>query len=368
MSPFQNSRRTVAGLFLLFFACNNNVRSHAPKTPRPELEETVLIEGLNHPWEILWGPDNHIWMTEREGTVSRVHAGTGEKETVYRIQDVSSNGEGGLLGMVLHPNFSKTPYVYTVYDYESASGYKGKVVRFTYKGRTLAAPVTLLDGIPAAGIHNGSRLQIYKDHLYITTGDASDKPGAQHTTTLNGKVLRIHLDGRIPSDNPYANNPVWSWGHRNPQDLVVVGTKLMAAEHGPDSDDEINVIEGGRNYGWPKVKGYCDEANEKEFCIANKVKEPLKTWTPTAAISGLDYYNSDAIPEWKNALLVATLKNSRIYQLKLNATQTEVTGSDEFFKNKYGRIRDICVAPNGTVYFCTGNGDDDKIVALSNKK
>jgi glucose/arabinose dehydrogenase len=193
------------------------------------------------------------------------------------------------------------------------------------------------------------------------------KQGAQSTTALNGKVLRIRLDGRIPADNPFPDNPVWSWGHRNPQGLVVVGTKLMAAEHGPDSDDEINVIEGGRNYGWPKVKGYCDEANEKEFCIANKVKEPLKTWTPTAAISGLDYYNSDAIPEWKNALLVATLKNSRIYQLKLNATQTEVTGSDEFFKNKYGRIRDICVAPNGTVYFCTGNGDDDKIVALSNK-
>jgi glucose/arabinose dehydrogenase len=270
--------------------------------------------------------------------------------------------------MVLHPNFSKTPYVYTVYDYESSKGYKGKVVRFTYKEGTLGAPVVLLDGIPAAGIHNGSRLQILKDHLYITTGDASDKAGAQQTNTLNGKVLRIRLDGHIPADNPFPNNPVWSWGHRNPQGLVVVGVKLIAAEHGPESDDEINVIEKGGNYGWPKVKGYCDGASEKEFCIANKVQEPMKTWSPTAAVSGLDYYNSDAIPEWKNSLLVATLKNSRVYQLKLNAAQTNVTESEEYFKNDYGRIRDICIAPNGTVYFCTGNGGDDKIVAVRSKK
>jgi glucose/arabinose dehydrogenase len=123
-------------------------------------------------------------MTEREGTVSRVHASTGKKQTVYRIPDVSSHGEGGLLGMALHPNFSKTPYVYTVYDYESGKGYKGKVVRFTYKEGTLTAPLVLLDGIPAAGIHNGSRLQILKDHLYITTGDASDKARcAKHYST-----------------------------------------------------------------------------------------------------------------------------------------------------------------------------------------
>jgi glucose/arabinose dehydrogenase len=125
----------------------------------------------------------------------------------------------------------------------------------------------LLDGIPAAGIHNGSRLQILKDHLYITTGDASDKASAQSTTALNGKVLRIRLDGRIPADNPFPDNPVWSWGHRNPQGLVVVGNKLIEAEHGPESDDEINVIEKGGNYGWPKVKGIAMATLKKNSAL-----------------------------------------------------------------------------------------------------
>jgi glucose/arabinose dehydrogenase len=368
MSPFRNAGRTITSFFILFFACNGKAHNNTDALQPSPVQERVLTDGLDNPWEILWGSDNFIWMTEREGTVSRVNPSTGARQVVYRIPDVTSRGEGGLLGMALHPNFLKTPYVYVVYDYDGSGGYRGKVVRFTYNGTTLTAPKTLLDGIVAAGIHNGSRLQIFKNHLFITTGDASNKPSAQNTGTLNGKVLRIGLDGSIPKDNPFPDNPVWSWGHRNAQGLVVMGNKLVEAEHGPESDDELNIIERGRNYGWPNVTGLCDGANEKEFCNENKMHEPFKTWTPTAAVSGVDFYNSDAIPEWKNSLLVATLKNSRIYQLKLNAEQTEVTGSEEFFRDGYGRIRDICVAPNGMVYFCTSNGGNDKIVAVRGKK
>jgi glucose/arabinose dehydrogenase len=115
------------------------------------------------------------------------------------------------------------------------------------------------------------------------------------------------------------------------------------------------------------VKGFCDENNEQNFCVTNNVKEPIKTWTPTAAVCGLEFYNNDAIPQWKNSLLVVALKNSRLYQIKLNAAQTEEIETNEFFTNDYGRMRDICVAPDGKVYICTSNGSNDKIIVVSGK-
>ncbi|MEJ7914343.1 MAG: PQQ-dependent sugar dehydrogenase, partial [Chitinophagaceae bacterium] len=188
---------------------------------------------------------------------------------------------------------------------------------------------------------------------------------AQDGSGKNGKILRINLDGSIPSDNPVVNNPVWSLGHRNAQGLTANGNRLYASEHGPESDDEINIIEKGRNYGWPQVKGLCNETSEQVFCSANNVAQPIKTWTPTAAVCGLEFYNADAIPQWKNSLLLATLKNSRLYQLKLSAGGTEVVETNEFFNGVYGRMRDLCVAPDGKVYICTGNGSNDKIIVVS---
>jgi glucose/arabinose dehydrogenase len=334
-----------------------------PQSP-VTIRHSILTQNLAQPWEIVWGADNFIWMTERGGRISRVNPHTGAVQVVHMVADVQANGEGGLLGMALHPSFSANPFVYVSYNYNN-NGYKEKVVRFTYNGGTLAAPLVLIDNIAAASIHNGSRLLIVGDKLFITTGDAADQPSAQNSTSRNGKILRINLDGSIPADNPTANNPVWSSGHRNPQGLVMVGDKLFASEHGPDSDDEINIIEKGRNYGWPNVKGFCNEAGEQSFCSANNVKEPVKTWTPTAAVCGMEYYNSDSIPQWKNSLLVVTLKNSRLYQLQLNGTQTGEAGTTEFLNNVYGRMRDVCVAPNGKVYICTGNGSNDKIVVVS---
>ncbi len=340
----------VTFLFVVFiFFSSSSCDKNGPPSPGPEMEPVeinheILAQNLSHPWEILWGPDNFIWMTERGGKISRVNPANGSVNLIYTIPDVQSNGEGGLLGMVLHPDFSANPYVYVSYNYNN-NGYKEKIVRFTYDGSTLSTPTILLDNIAAAGIHNGSRLLIYENKLYVTTGDAADQPSAQNINSLNGKVLRINLDGSIPADNPIANNPAWSWGHRNAQGVVFAGNKLFSSEHGPDRDDEINVIEKGRNYGWPTVKGFCDENNEQNFCVTNNVKEPIKTWTPTAAVCGLEFYNNDAIPQWKNSLLVVALKNSRLYQIKLNAAQTEETETNEFFTNDYGRMRDICVSP-----------------------
>src|SRR4030095_1738498 len=117
--------------------------------------------------------------------------------------------------------------------------------------------------------------------LFVTTGDASNQSLAQSISSPNGKVLRLNLDGTIPADNPVAGNPYWSWGHRNPQGLVYANNILYSSEHGPSNDDEVNIIERGRNYGWPNVQGFCDAGSEPAFCTANNVREPLKAWTPT---------------------------------------------------------------------------------------
>ncbi|HMK24641.1 MAG TPA: PQQ-dependent sugar dehydrogenase, partial [Chitinophagaceae bacterium] len=124
----------------------------------------------------------------------------------------------------------------------------------------------------------------------------------------------------------------------------------------------------GRNYGWPNVKGSCNEPGEKKFCIANNIKEPLKAWTPTAAVCGMDFYNNNLVPQWKNSLLLVALKNARLYQMKLDGTHTSIIETNEYFRNDYGRMRDVCISPSGKVYICTSNGgNDDKIIVVDKK-
>jgi len=355
---------------MVFSHCKKSKNNGSITTPPPPpgsvaIKDSVIVQGLNFPWEILWGPDNFIWMTERGGKISRVNPATGTVSLLHTINEVVANGEGGLLGMVLHPNFSTTPHVFVAYNYNSG-GYKKKIVRFTYTGSALTSPVTIIENIAASSIHNGCRLLITPDlKLFITTGDAANQALPQNTSSVNGKVLRLNLDGTIPSDNPVAGNAYWSWGHRNPQGLVFANNILYSSDHGPSTDDEINIIEKGRNYGWPNVNGFCDAGSEQTFCTTNNVREPLKAWTPTVAVCGLDYYNNDLIPQWKNSLLMVALKESRMYQLKLDAANTSIASTTEYFAGGYGRMRDVCISPTGKVYICTSNGgNNDRIIEV----
>ena len=290
------------------------------KTPEPPLTNAtihieVLSQNLSFPWELVWGPDNMIWMTERGGKISRVNPSTGIVSLLTSISDVKSTGEGGLLGMVLHPNFNTNPQVFVAYNYDKAGTYSEKILRYTYTGTSLTNPVVLLDNISAASVHNGCRLLISADlKLFISTGDAGNQANAQNINSLNGKILRINLDGSIPADNPIAGAAVWSYGHRNAQGLVFANGKLYSSEHGPDKDDEVNVIIKDRNFGWPSVNGFCNESGEQTFCNSNNVIEPLISWTPTIAVSGMDFYNNNEIPQWKNSLIMATLKDETLYQ------------------------------------------------------
>ncbi len=357
----------LAALFLL--ACSSSEKTNGGTSPPTAtgIATRVVANGLDHVWEILWAPDNSLWITERDGRISRIDPASGNKTLLLSVPDVVATGEGGLLGMVLHPGFTSNGLVYLVYNYTGTAGYSEKLVRYTYSNGSLNNPVVLLDGIKAAGIHNGSRLLIHDNKIYMSTGDAADQSLPQQLSALNGKILRMNLDGSVPSDNPFPGNRVWTFGHRNAQGLVMVGNTMFSSEHGASTDDEINIIEKGRNYGWPNVEGFCNESSEQSFCSANNVKEPLKSWTPTVAFCGMDYYNSDHIPQWKNSLLVTTLKNRRIYMMKLNEAKDQIASVEEYFTNDFGRLRDVCVAPNGKVYIGTSNGGGDQIIEVASK-
>ncbi|MFA6085412.1 sorbosone dehydrogenase family protein [Mucilaginibacter sp.] len=351
---------------VVFITCKKGTSKSDDTQTEVTLTDKILTPNLNYPWEILWGPDSKLWITERDGKISRVDPATGAVTPLLTIGEVVSQGEGGLLGMVLHPDFSTTPEVFVAYNYLKSGTYTKKVVKFTYNGTTLINPQVLLDNIPASSIHNGTRLAISPDKkLYITSGDASVSSRAQDKSNFAGKIQRINLDGSIPADNPIAGSTLWSFGHRNPQGLVFVNNRLYSSEHGSGTDDEINIIQKGRNFGWPNVEGFCNTGDERAFCTTNNVVEPIFAWSPTIAPSGIDYYNNDAIPQWKNSLLLAILKDSELLQIKLNTAGDKVEVVNTFYKNTYGRMRDVAISPDGKVYIITSNGGNDKIIEVS---
>jgi glucose/arabinose dehydrogenase len=341
------------------------------------VDTSTIIFNLDTPWEILWGPDDHIWITERYGRVSRLNPETGELFELITIDQVYESGESGLLGMVLHPDFNNTPSVFLVYNYLESSSIKERLVRYTYTDGSLVDPVTLLEGINGATNHNGSRLVIDSDlKLFMTTGDAGNTSNAQNLNSLNGKILRLNLDGSVPEDNPIPGSYLWTWGHRNPQGLVISPEGILySSEHGPSNDDELNIIEKGRNYGWPDVMGFCDSAPENQYCADSNIYEPIAAWTPTLAVAGTDFYSHAAIPEWQNSLLVNSLKASSLRALRLSADGRSVVNEEEFFDGWFGRLRDICISPDGRVFLAVSNLDgrgnprdgDDRIVEFSSR-
>ncbi len=367
----RKSNLLIIVLFMFSWSCSqcsSKVQTNGNTTNNDTIK--TVLSGLNIPWEILWGKDDHIWMTERGGKISKIDPKTGNVVFSYSIVDVVSNGEGGLLGMVQHPNFLTNGLFYVVYNYNSGSNYREKLVEIKFQNNNVQTLTTLFADIPASGIHNGSRLWISNEaspKLFMTTGDASVQPNAPSLTSVSGKVLRFNLDGTIPTDNPIAGSPIWSFGHRNQQGLVVANGIMYASEHGPTIEDEVNIIDKNRNYGWPSVNGPCNLSAEITFCNANNVKEPIwSSGSSTIAVCGMDYYNGSLIPGWQNSLLMCTLKDESLRVLTLSPNGLTVIRQQTFFKNQFGRIRDICISPAGKVYLCTSNGgNDDKLIEIS---
>ncbi len=356
-------------LILLLLSCDQH-QSTVNISAKKDAGIRTLRSDLNYPWEIIWGKDNFIWITERSGKISKIDPNTGNTVFATRLSNVVSQNEGGMLGMAQHPDFINNGLFYVVYDYRESGNYREKMVQMKYEGDKISVIKTLIDNIPASSIHNGSRLLISPGpdpKLFMTTGDASVRENAQNLSSPSGKVLRFDLDGSIPADNPFPGSYVWSFGHRNQQGLVMVNGNMYASEHGPDIEDEVNIIEKKRNYGWPLVNGPCDKREEKEFCIANNVKEPIwSSGNSTLAVCGLDHYDHSLIPSWKNCLLMVTLKDASLRALKLSTDGKSIISQQTFFKSEFGRLRDVCISPSGKVYLCTSNGSNsDVLVEIS---
>jgi glucose/arabinose dehydrogenase len=320
------------------------------------VEVDTIYTGLDIPWEIIYGEDGHIWTTERKGIISRIDPVTKTKTVILNIvSSVYQNSESGLLGMVLHPNFSTTPEVFIAYTYGTFSNLKEKLVKYTYDGTSLVSPVIILDNIVGNTTHNGSRLIILADNtLLFSTGDAQNTAFPQDINELNGKLLRINLDGSIPSDNPIAGNSLYSSGHRNVQGLLLhPNGKIYMSEHGASTDDEFQIAEMGKNYGWPNVEGFCNFSSEQTFCEANDVKEPLIVWTPTIAPSDLVFYENPAFPEFHNKILMSVLKDKKIIALTMNTDGTSVLSQTHYLTNQFGRLRDLCIGAEKEIYLAT---------------
>lgn len=393
----------------------------------PEIfESKVIASELEDPWEITYGPDGRLWITERVGKrVIRIDPSDGSRKVAVTIDEVTQRlGQDGLLGLALHPDFgSSSNYVYVMYTYDADPGEddlrRAKIRRYSFDRatETLREPVDILTDLPHGPDHGASRIVFGPDgKLYASRGDhgsnflayycvpnrAQELPEAADVRAKNwrgyeGKILRINQDGSIPEDNPLFNgvrSHVYSYGHRNPQGLAFgPDGVLYEAEHGQDTDDEVNQIVAGGNYGWPLIAGYQDDqyytyANwsasaptpcadlpyggtipdsvpqirESEVDLPDFVP-PLKTFftvpsthnarasgNATAALTGLDVYSSPAIPGWNPSILVTSLVSGTIFRIPLNAVDAPPL---TYFKAE-DRYRDLAISPDGlTIYAIT---------------
>jgi len=355
--------------------CDNATAGNQSPVTDVELVTETVASGFDTVWELAWGPDGAIWVTQRGGTLSRVDPETGAVTTVGQVPSVAEVGEGGLMGITFHPDFATQPWVYVAHTYR-APATRNRVIRMRYDGSSLGNPEVLLDDIPGSSIHNGSRIVVGPDRLlYITTGDASDAALAQNLASPAGKVLRLTLDGQPAPGNPFGT-AVFTFGHRNPQGLAFAPDgALYVTEHGPSDNDEVNRIEAGRNYGWPTVHGFCDGdsgTGEQSFCDANDVIQPLAAWTPTIAPAGLVYYDASLIPQFRGSLIFATLKEATLFRLALSPDGRTVQMTEQLLPRAFGRVRAVLVGPDGSLYVGTSNRDgrgsplptDDRIIRI----
>lgn len=331
-----------------------------------------FVKDLEVPWSIVFTGESRILVNERPGRLRVVENGVLKKEPLKEFKDISSGSEEGLMGLALDPDYITNKLIYVSYAYEKSDALWVKVVRYKDNGTSLSEETIIFDGIPAEKYHAGCRLRFGPDKkLYITTGDAGERKYAQDLGKLHGKILRINGDGTIPSDNPFPNSPVWSYGHRNPQGMDwFPGTDVMwSTEHGPSGfdgpggGDEVNVIVKGQSYGWPDVS----HKDSKEGMVS-----PLLVFTPAEAPASGMFYKSGKIAEFKNTFLFGCLKGQGIMVVSVDPTDPTKQLSFRKIANTYGRIRDITEGHDGNIYFSSSNKDgrgseqdgDDKIYRI----
>lgn len=326
----------------------------------------TIVENLYVPWAIDISDEGKIYFTERSGTIKVIENGKLNPQPLITFSEpFISQGEGGLLGIALDPDFLQNHYIYVMHSYLKDNQIYNRVVRLVENNNKASIDTIIIDGIPGGRIHNGGRIKIGPDKkLYITTGDAGNPMLAQDLKSTAGKILRIELDGSIPKDNPFFNSPVYSLGHRNPQGLAWNSRDILyESEHGQIGHDEINIIHPGANYGWPLVQG--DEESTKVVTQKPLIHSGENTWAP----SGIAFVNQGP---WKGKLLVANLRGQQLLAISLNEQGTKVNNVEFWLKNEYGRLREVVQAKDGSIYITTSNRDgrgnpditDDRIIRL----
>ena len=366
---------------VLTFGCGSNAPIGMAENQEVETQDKsalfrveTVATGLQVPWGFAFLPNRNLLFTERPGSVRIIENGKLRAEPVYTVPDVEQSSESGLMDISLHPNFSSNNFIYLAYAYDTGDT-KVKVVRYRFDGNRFLEPTVIIENIPAAPNHAGMRARFGPDgKLYVTTGDATDRNLAQQMNSLAGKTLRLNDDGTVPSDNPFLNQKdsrpeIWTLGHRNAQGLAwQPGSGLMfQTEHGPSGfdgpggGDEVNIVEQGKNYGWPTI-------HHRETQAA--LEPPLLEYTPACAPASGMFYNGSAFPAFKGNFFFGCLRGTRIIRVTLNGRN--VVSQENMLDDTFGRIREMAEGPDGYIYFSTSNRDgrgrpaaeDDRIMRL----
>jgi glucose/arabinose dehydrogenase len=372
-------------ILILSIVCALSCGSAPPGKGEGEVESTgtsgvqfrveTVVSGLEVPWAIAFAPDGRMFFTERPGRVRVYEKERLRPEPIAVIDDVRSASESGLMGLALHTQFATNHLLYLSYAYAGAGGQQVRVVRYRETGNALTDRKVIIEGIPASPNHAGCRLRFGPDgKLYITTGDATERELAQKLDSLAGKTLRLNDDGTVPDDNPFVGEPgarpeIWSYGHRNSQGLDwQPGTNLMfQTEHGPSGfdgpggGDEVNIVERGKNYGWPLI--HHQQTREG-------LESPLLEYTPACAPASGSFYRGNLFEQFRGNFFFGCLRGERIIRVVLDGRK--VVSQEDLLKGKYGRIREVAEGPEGAIYFSTSNKDgrgspakdDDRILRL----
>ena len=368
-------------LLLTNAACAEADDKLPPPADTPKMRVETVASNLEIVWSIKFAPDGRMFFTERPGRVRVVENGKLIEKPLFVVADVELKDEGGLMGMALHPKFAENRFLYLAYTYRANGEQNVRVVRYRETGETLIDAKTIVELIPAARYHAGTRLGFGPDgKLYITTGDATNQSQGQELNTLGGKTLRLNDDGTIPDDNPFVNQKgarpeIWTYGHRNAQgmDWQPESGLMFQTEHGPSlidgvslfkrsGGDEVNVVERGKNYGWAKISHKMKREG---------METAIRQYSPAVAPASGMFYRGALFPEFKNNFLFGALKGESIVRLVLDGRR--VVAEEKLFVKTYGRIREIAEAPDGSIYFSTSNRDgrgdpikeDDRILRIA---
>jgi len=349
----------IISIFAFFFLFYFSVLSQ-------ELTKRVIAEDMQVPWEMRWGHDNYLWVSGIDGMILRVNPDTGARDTILsQVPNLVRypTNEPGLLGFDLLTKDNRTS-LFAAYTFEDKYNVIYiRLIRYHYDtiSKHLVEPHIVLDSIPGGYSHVGCRVKCHADTLiYLTIGDGGrlDNIPSQNLQSYAGKTLRIKIDGTIPPDNPFPQSAIWTWGHRNHQGLCITSNNIIySTEHGTQGDDELNVLKKGGNYGWPFVEGFCDSPTEEQFCKDSQIIEPQRAFTPTLAIAGIEYYDGKKFPQWKNSLLVASLRNPFFSVFPLNVNQDSVLDWWKYPIIETSRLRSVCVSPDGRIFLGKSQGD-----------